>query len=443
MIKRIFLIFILFSNILSVTNAEDVLYCKRKPMTFERSIELCNAVDDIICKDVKKAERRGCDKSDEFVISKKTSADDLYLFAKGCFKSGVTSFVQFFTDFIPDLIKEIWKLVSTVVQSPSGTWDNIKGMAESISSISSDIYEAAMEDPSAYFSEIWDKLNAAVAGSILHFDCFSPQAKVEKICSAVAEWVVPPAALAKVIVKGIKGVKEIKKISTTTDLKKILSYSATRTPIGLSKYELLKAKYIKLGYSKEEFEMMFKSGGINKIEMLHDKAKIKDTIIQKVDGYDVNELPMSEFYKGENGLDFSISDEDKKVLEEAKKKIQETKEKANAEFAKQQARERTKRLIHPIKASEMQVSDKYGTNFLEVRTKNEMGITTQMNMELVEKIVEDGKDKLIVRIYDPSTRTYFEKKITEAELKAMSPKETDKAKKIIDKFKLENNNDFK
>ena len=84
------------------TNKKTCPECEMKTNAFteDKIVRVCNDVSDIICKDVKLDERRACNESDETIFSKATTKEDIFKFAQGCFKSGVTSFVQFFTDFL-------------------------------------------------------------------------------------------------------------------------------------------------------------------------------------------------------------------------------------------------------------------------------------------------------------------------------------------------------
>jgi hypothetical protein len=180
--------------------------------TFNR---LCKNVDDIICKNVPDRIRRSCDEKDKTIVHAGMTSHEVYEFAKGCMVSAATSFVEFFTVFLPELCKEIWKLTKEMYelvssqQERSSVWSKIKGAYESARSLSSDVYEAVKKNPGQYFSELWNKIERAVAPLVADYDCLNPQTKVEKICGFVASWVVPPALLAKVIVKGAKGAKEL------------------------------------------------------------------------------------------------------------------------------------------------------------------------------------------------------------------------------------------
>ena len=146
---------------------KDCIECSEKTNAAQaiKINNMCNDVSDILCKDVKAEERRSCSEIDSTIINKDTSPMDVFRFAQGCFKSGVTSFTQFFTDFIPELLKGIWKATKSVYQTAENSftgegptlWSKLKGMAESTASVAADIYEAVQENPGAYFEKIWSR----------------------------------------------------------------------------------------------------------------------------------------------------------------------------------------------------------------------------------------------------------------------------------------------
>ena len=81
--------------------------------TFTR---LCKNVDDVICKNVPDKVRRSCDEKDKTIVHAGMTANEVYNFAKGCMTSAAKSFKEFFTEFLPDLCKEIWKLTKDAYQ---------------------------------------------------------------------------------------------------------------------------------------------------------------------------------------------------------------------------------------------------------------------------------------------------------------------------------------
>lgn len=246
---------------------------------------ICNDFTDILCKDVKAEERRSCSESDSTIINKNSSAKDVFNFAQGCFKSGVTSFVQFFTDFIPELLKGIWEASKGVVNlgiksisgNEPGLWSKFKGMYESTTSVAADIYEAVQENPGAYFEKIWSKVIDVVGPMVANYDCLKPQKKVEKICGFVAEWVVPPAMLAKILVRGIKEVKFLKEsgalsVTASGKLAKALEYSSKRSVLTLKELQAMELQFKTLGYTREEFALIYKTGALDKLKVTDLKA---------------------------------------------------------------------------------------------------------------------------------------------------------------------------
>lgn len=177
------------------------------PNPNQNLIRLCNNVDDVICKDVPAKDRRSCEESDRYVFKKDMTTSELYNFAKGCFQTSVTSFTQFFTDFIPELIKGIWN--ATVSATDGSLWDKLHGEWESTRAFFADINEAIRENPSAYFAHIWQKIIDSVSENIEGFDCLKPQLKVERTCAFVSGWLMPPAVLGTFLVKGFKAIKHV------------------------------------------------------------------------------------------------------------------------------------------------------------------------------------------------------------------------------------------
>lgn len=200
-------------------------------------------MDDILCKEIPDSIRRSCNERDRTIIHSKMTATEVYQFASGCLTSAAKSFAEFFTVFLPDLCKSIWKLAQDsyqAVKSP-GFLSNLKGAYESARSMASDVYEAFKKNPGEYFNEIWTKIIDAVSPLIEKYDCMSPQAKVEKVCGVVAEWVMPPALLAKVIVKGTKAAKELIHLKAAAKASKVKPIS-----IELNAFKAKYAKELKL-----------------------------------------------------------------------------------------------------------------------------------------------------------------------------------------------------
>lgn len=214
------------------------------PETFTR---LCKNVDDILCKEVPDQIRRSCDERDKTIVHSQMTASEVYNFASGCLISAAKSFTEFFTVFLPDLCKAIWDLSKDAYEAATapGFLSSLKGAYESARSMASDVYEAFQKNPGEYFNEIWTKIIDSVSPLIQKYDCMSPQAKVEKICGVIAEWVMPPAILAKVIVRGTKAAKEL------IDLKLISQAVRPKPVIKTAFNPLLEMDAFKAKYGKE------------------------------------------------------------------------------------------------------------------------------------------------------------------------------------------------
>lgn len=208
-VKITLLIFsLLYLQMIPVAMANNLIPCINVPKTLETIVVTaqCNNFDDVLCKDVPKSVRRGCSDRDKTIIHPKMTLNEIYNFSKGCLKSAVTSFKNFFTEFLPSFVKELWKLSKDTANFlfSGKVIQTAKGTAETISSITSDIYHSVRKNPGVFFNNLWDKIVDTIGPLIAHYDCHSPQAKVEKICGLVTEFIVPPTILAKAIVKGPK-----------------------------------------------------------------------------------------------------------------------------------------------------------------------------------------------------------------------------------------------
>jgi len=245
----------------------------RAPKANESFTRLCQNVDDIICKDVPDGLRRSCDERDRTIVHPGMSANEVYHFAKGCMQSAAKSFVEFFTEFLPDLCLAVWDLTKGTYQAITspGFLTSIKGAYESARSMAVDVYEAVKKDPGLYFNEIWSKITEAISPLIARYDCMSPQAKVEKICGIAAEWVMPPAILAKVIVHGTKAAKELITVGALVKKGKPkglhnIEVFESAPKISLKESHLLFKKYKDLGYSLEDFKLMHLRGKLQEIK---------------------------------------------------------------------------------------------------------------------------------------------------------------------------------
>lgn len=378
-----FLLSMISGEVYSIEKKGDCLQVDT--LAGERGIfRICHDVTDVICKNVKLEERKSCEESDAGILNKWNSPTDIFNFAKGCFKSGVTSFAQFFTDFIPELIKGIWEASKSLVKETQGTWDKVKGMYESSVSLAADVYEAVQENPVAYFNKIWDKITDAVGPMVANYDCLKPQKKVEKICGLVAEWVVPPAVLARILVRGTKEVKFLMEnksfsMSEKGKLIKTLEYSEKRPVLTLAEYQRLEKEYVKLGYTAEEVSLFYKTGTFEKFNLTELKSlKTKEGQIQK-----------------------------SAMLGEAKASL---------------PRERM------VGKEKIDLSSDYFSILRDATGKK-----TLISGQIIERIVVDGNEVAFrARMIDPVTKKVYEMKFTKEEMSALSAKNapSEKAKEI-------------
>lgn len=214
MVKKVLiLLFIVHFTLTSVAFALDVnegAFCKM-PKAQGAIQGLCNNVDDIICKDVPAAKRRSCNEAEHSIIHENMSASEVFSFTKSCLVAAGISFTEFFTDFLPDLCKELWKLTKEgyEIVANGKVLATMKGSLESASSVAADVYEVIRENPAGFLKNFWNQLIEAIGPMIANFDCMKPEAKVEKVCGSLTEWIMPPAIFAKVLAKGPKAAREI------------------------------------------------------------------------------------------------------------------------------------------------------------------------------------------------------------------------------------------
>lgn len=279
--------------LLSLIISSDQLRAQTQSCEFKKTANevqlLCGHVDDILCKDVPKADRRGCHLEDQSVIHKNMKARELYEFARGCFQTSVTSFTQFFTEFIPELIKGIWQ--ATVASADGSLWEKLKGQYESIASLTADLHEAVREDPGAYFAHIWEKIIATTSQNIANFDCLKPQLKVERTCAFVAGWLMPPAILAKFLVKGYKAVKHLDLNAGKQRLKLALEKSEkAHPPLALKEINHYKSLFAKepnlpVGSNQKFIELMKADAQLKKRILYFDvenaaQKKLNDLVLR-------------------------------------------------------------------------------------------------------------------------------------------------------------------
>lgn len=273
--KQTLLIFTLSIQLLLVSFAQAAPVCQpQQPKNGETFTRLCKNVDDIICKDIPDRIRRSCDERDQTIVHSGMSANEVYQFAKGCMKSAATSFVEFFTVFLPDLAKAIWNLTKGAYEAaanPGGIFTTLKGYYESARSFTADVYEAINQNPGQFFADIWSKITDAIGPLVAQYDCLSPQAKVEKICGFVAEWVMPSAVLAKIIVRGSKAAKELYELKLITKLGEVKGARAIEAfekapKVTLREYHSLFKQFKEKGYTLEDFREMHLRGSLRDIK---------------------------------------------------------------------------------------------------------------------------------------------------------------------------------
>lgn len=209
----------------SYAKINDCDICESAVMDTCNIKRLCNNVDDIICKDTKPEERRDCDGKNHQIFNKQTSKEEVGHFIKTCFGSAVTSFAQFFTEFIPELLKGIWDVAKSTVSGSANTYQQLKGAYESVRSLSADVFEFAKDNPNAFISVLWDKISENVGPLVANYDCLKPELKIKKACGLVGQWVVPPRILAAILVKGSRATKAYaQKYGFGDDENKIAAY---------------------------------------------------------------------------------------------------------------------------------------------------------------------------------------------------------------------------
>lgn len=281
-LKKMFVLLLaiqfLFPSLAFSITATDISGCRTNNPA-DTYTRLCQNVDDIVCKDTPDRLRRSCNESDKTIVHAGMTANEVYQLASGCLKSAAHSFVAFFTEFLPELVKAIWDLSQDVYHSVTspGLIDSIKGAYESARSIAADTYEAINKNPGAFFSNIWNKITEAVGPMVANYDCLKPQAKVEKICGLVSEWVMPPVILAKVIVKGGKAAKELVELNLMSkygkqNAKEVMALHESRLKLSLKEYQAMFKQYSELGYTLEDFKLMKIKGTLGKIDFKNLKS---------------------------------------------------------------------------------------------------------------------------------------------------------------------------
>jgi hypothetical protein len=307
-ISKPFLILILSLQLLIVSFANAAAVCPAPNLhpdeTFTR---LCKNVDDIICKDIPDKVRRSCDEKDQTIVHSGMTANEVFDFAKGCMKSAATSFVEFFTVFLPDLCKAIWSLTKGAYESVSspGFFASLKGYYESARSMAADVYEGIHKNPGQFFTELWNKITDAVGPLVASYDCLSPQAKVEKICGLIAEWIMPPAILAKIIVRGTKAAKELYEIKLIMKLGELKGAKAIeafeKTPkFSLKEYNALFKQFKEKGYTLEEFREMHLNGTLSDKSKYEKLLSAERKLVPGIDAFKAKYAKELKLKKGAN-----------------------------------------------------------------------------------------------------------------------------------------------
>lgn len=269
MVKKVLiLLFIVHFTLTSVAFALDVnegAFCKM-PKAQGAIQGLCNNVDDIICKDVPAAKRRSCNEAEHSIIHENMTSGEVFGFTKSCLVAAGISFTEFFTDFLPELCKELWNLTKEgyEIVASGKVLATVKGSLESASSVATDVYEVVRENPAGFLKNFWMRLIEAVGPLIANFDCLKPEAKIEKVCGTLTEWIMPPVALAKIMARGPKAAREIYEAKLRRQLVKdnraALAVGSPERAIVLEKYKKAYANELKLkAGANEDFMSKMKS----------------------------------------------------------------------------------------------------------------------------------------------------------------------------------------
>lgn len=417
----IFLVLVLFS--IQSHAAPDCSNNIKLTLDMTLSAEhLCNNIDDIICRNVDRTERRGCNEKDDTIFKSQMTSSELYSFTKTCFKSSITSIEEFFTEFIPELLKGMWNAIHNT--SLTSAAEKSSGFIESIMSMSSDAYEAAHVDPIGYFQKQFLKLTEIIGPVIANYDCLKPELKVEKFCGIAASLIIPPAILARVLVKGAVALKELKFFEKFSKAYKIQKYT-------VGEYGKMYEKLKRLGYSPAEMDHIYETGKLtpefvanlkplNTAEGLAQKNVFIDPkiIAQKtqkaeaeakaaaVPAKAASPSPVTIKPSSNSALDFTSNGEQYQIIKAPEVKV----------------------------AKQKLVSTLYKTNYLEIQSTDIYGVTTRTPV-LLESKYSDGR--LVVHYFDKAKGTMEGKIITPAELKTLKVREAPELGKEIEKLKKE------
>jgi hypothetical protein len=359
-------------------------------------IKVCNNVQDIVCKDVQLSERKSCNENEQDLFRNNMTTAEVMKIISGCFGEAGSSFKKFFTDFLPDLLKAIWDItkgtVSSIANSATGDgpslWDKLKGSYESVRSVAADVYEAASENPAAFMQKMWSKITGAIGSMITNYDCLKPELKVSKVCGFVAEWVIPPLMLAKILVKGVKVLKATAAAyGFANDQKKIIRFFKAFEKGDLATVAAMKFEgiYKTLGYTKEEFDYIIKGTGI----LLYKIEELKN--VSTPEGKKQRHLLLLSMIKEPKPIPTAV---------------------AKAAVLAKAASVATAKIPEFLQKSD----------FFTVRIVRGNGEVAQIPAEVMERIMVDGKEvALRVRVYDPATGMMKEAKINVENLAGLSP----------------------
>jgi hypothetical protein len=395
-------------------------------------IRLCHNVDDIICKDVKKLERRGCNERDETILSKQMTKSEMYTFVGKCFTGVISSVEDFFTVFIPALLKGIWHVMRDA--SFKGAAEKTVGLFESTMSIASDIYEMAHEDPATFFQKQFAKMADIIGPSIAKYDCLKPEIKVEKICEVAAVLVIPPVLLAKVLVRGAVALKEMKVLSK-------FSKAVPATRYTMKVYGEMEKRLTNLGYSFAERDQLYNAGKmtpefiatlkpISSAEGLAQKNMYIDAkLIAKEKAVAKNAAAAT---ATATATATTTTVAAPKATTVAAQKATTVNPESPIPFQSDGNIYTVLKTPENIKIHIPANAIGYQSKYLEFPAKNSMGVMVSTPLEIESKM-SDGR--FVVRIFDKGTKTMEGKILTAEELRLLGVKEAPGLGKEIEAYK--------
>lgn len=426
----IFLVLVLFS--MQSYSAPDCSNNIKLTLDTTLSAEhLCNNIDDIICRNVDRTERRGCSEKDDTIFNSQMTSTELYSFAKTCFKSSITSIEEFFTVFIPELLKGMWNTITTT--SLSSAAEKSSGFIESIMSMTSDAYEAAHVDPIGYFQKQFLKLTDVIGPVIANYDCLKPELKVDKICGIAASLIIPPAILARVLVKGAVALKELKFFEKFSKASKLQQYT-------VGEYGKMYDKLKQLGYSPAEMDHIYDTGKLTPEFIANLKPLTTAEGLAQKNVFIDPKIIAKKTKKAEAEAKAAAVPAKEKIIKNPAKVASPTPviKKPSSDSALDFTSNGEQYQI--IKAPEMKVAKQklvstlYKTNYLEIQSTDIYGVTTKTPV-LLESKYSDGR--LVVHYFDKAKGTMEGKIVTPAELKTLKVREAPELGKEIEKLKKE------